>query len=748
MNNAVKDGGEKLQGFAKVAGMSGQEFAETWKKDPYAAVQAFEKGLAAQNKEGQNVKAMLKDLGITELRETDTVLRLANGNKQLQTARENANKGYKEGNALSKEAETKYKTLGNQMKIFMNHVRDLGIEIGSVLAPILIKMMKVLTPIIDALAKAPAPIKLMVVALGLIPIVAVPVLASLAAITGAMGLMGQAMNTATYAAGRNSKALRIYAASMGLLTNPIKTTKKALSSLPGLFGRVGKSAQSGAKATSSTGTVLAKTGSQASKSGSLFSKFAGKLKFLAPIGSMLTGVLGTLLSALAALSAPVIIAVTVIGSLVAAFVVAYKKVGWFRDGINGLLYVFKVFGGNIISGAINKVKEFGKWVGDVAGSVGGWAVDKFKSLWKAMAGTSYGKTTKNNFNSFKKGMQELGKASQKSTDQVKVLGKGVSEGTKKALGGYVKYSQKSTEVMAQMRLNNGKESEKLKNALINNSKSAGDELLKQQKKRNSDNVSQLQKMLSDTKVYTGKEADEIVSRAKKAGDEKVKKTEELNKEIRELESKALADGKLSENERKAIQKKYDERNKIAVETLSKGQKEQRAILSRLDTNVGAINTKEAQDAIKEVINAQNKAIADAKKKRNQLITEADDALANGTITQKEHDNIVKKVQSQYDTETGEAIKKGKESKKKIKKASPGIEELVNMDSGKSYTKAQQWWNQFSGFMSNIGGQTIKDWGNIFKNIWNANVKFGEWIDRKSTRLNSSHSAKSRMPSSA
>ena len=72
----------------------------------------------------------------------------------------------------------------------MNHVRDLGIEIGSALAPVLIGMMKVLTPVIGALAKAPTPIKLMVVALGLIPIVAVPVLASLAAITGAMGPMG------------------------------------------------------------------------------------------------------------------------------------------------------------------------------------------------------------------------------------------------------------------------------------------------------------------------------------------------------------------------------------------------------------------------------------------------------------------------------------------------------------------------------------------------------------------------------
>ena len=385
INSAVLDGGDKLEGFAKVSRMSGQEFAKLWNSDPYAAIQKFEKGIKDTNDSGQNYKETLKQLGITELRETDTVLRLANGNKQLADARTHANKGWKEGTALSTEAEQKYKSLGNQMKIFMNHVRALGIEIGSALAPILKAMMKMLIPMIDALAKAPAPIKLMVVALGLIPIVAVPVLASLAGITGAMGLMGQAMNTATAAAGRNSKALRIYAVSMGLLTNPIKTTRKGLASLPGIFGRVGKSAQSGAKATSSTGTVLAKTGGQASKSGSLFSKFAGKLKFLAPIGSMLTGVMSTLLTALAALSAPVIIAVTVIGSLVTAFVVAYKKVGWFRDGINGLLYVFKVFGGNIISGAINKIKDFGKWAGSVAGSVGGWVSDKFKSMWKAMA---------------------------------------------------------------------------------------------------------------------------------------------------------------------------------------------------------------------------------------------------------------------------------------------------------------------------------------------------------------------------
>src|SRR5690625_4887074 len=107
INSAVLDGGEKLQGFAKVSGMTGQEFAKLWNSDPYAAIQKFEQGIKRTNDSGQNYKETLKELGITELRETDTVLRLANGNKQLADARTHANKGWKEGTALSTEAEQK-----------------------------------------------------------------------------------------------------------------------------------------------------------------------------------------------------------------------------------------------------------------------------------------------------------------------------------------------------------------------------------------------------------------------------------------------------------------------------------------------------------------------------------------------------------------------------------------------------------------------------------------------------------------
>ena len=59
MNDAVKDGGEKLQGFAEASGLSADEFSKTWEKDPYKAVQLFEQGLNKQSKAGEDRKSVV-----------------------------------------------------------------------------------------------------------------------------------------------------------------------------------------------------------------------------------------------------------------------------------------------------------------------------------------------------------------------------------------------------------------------------------------------------------------------------------------------------------------------------------------------------------------------------------------------------------------------------------------------------------------------------------------------------------------
>ena len=739
MNNAVKDGGEKLQGFAKVSGMSGQEFAETWKKDPYAAVQAFEKGLANQNKEGQNVKAMLKELGITELRETDTVLRLANGNKQLQTARENANKGYKEGNALSQEAETKYKTLGNQMKIFMNHVRDLGIEIGSALSPILIGMMKVLTPMIDALAKAPAPIKLMVVALGLIPIVAVPVLASLAGITGAMGLMGQAMNTATYAAGRNSKALRIYAVSMGLLTSPIATSRKALglfswslkdvgtksgkttkvlSGMPGVFRSTGNS-------TKGTTTIFQRLGKVMGAVLIPFKLLLSPLRLLKGLMPLLGAGVRTLGLAFRILTGPIGIAVTILITLYKTIKYAYNNVEWFRKGVDGLIYTFKVFGGGIIGTVTNNLNKLGNGFS----KAGEWIKSKFtKNVQDSYKALDDDDLLKKGVEGFKGVMKTMGTATDKATDSVKVLGKGVSKETKGALGSYIKYSNNSNKILEQVKLNHGDISKKKATELLSIEEKLTNDIVAKLEKRKQDELKNAQEVFENSKALSQKEKDAIIAGIEDRNDKAINKEKELSAEIKRVKEAAMADGNISEKEMAQIEKLENQRRELTVKNLTKTEKEQGKILSRMKNNREALSISEASSAIKSAEKAKKSRIKEINDEYDDKVY-AIEQMVGLSKAQK------KKLLDEAEDEKTEQIKKAKDKKQEVvdvvKEQNKDIDNEMDLSNGKVYSKAEQWWNNFSdGFTKEMS----KAWANMSKNASNFGKLFvdgmmdiGAWI---------------------
>lgn len=73
MESAVANGGDALDGFAKVSGMSADEFAKTWEEKPIAALEAFVKGLNAIEKDGGSADAALEGLGITGTRQKQAI---------------------------------------------------------------------------------------------------------------------------------------------------------------------------------------------------------------------------------------------------------------------------------------------------------------------------------------------------------------------------------------------------------------------------------------------------------------------------------------------------------------------------------------------------------------------------------------------------------------------------------------------------------------------------------------------------
>ena len=60
--------------------MSAAEFARAFQADPAAALQSFIDGLAESSAAGESLTLVLNDLGISGIRESDTLLRLVGGN--------------------------------------------------------------------------------------------------------------------------------------------------------------------------------------------------------------------------------------------------------------------------------------------------------------------------------------------------------------------------------------------------------------------------------------------------------------------------------------------------------------------------------------------------------------------------------------------------------------------------------------------------------------------------------------------
>lgn len=133
--NAVADGGSKLQQFADVAGVSGQAFAQQFRENGAQAIAAFTAGLGRIQKEGGNVFAILDKMGLSEVRLRNAILATSNAQDKFTGALDRSALAITNTNALNQESQRFYATTENQIKILLNTIDNLAIEIGGALLP-------------------------------------------------------------------------------------------------------------------------------------------------------------------------------------------------------------------------------------------------------------------------------------------------------------------------------------------------------------------------------------------------------------------------------------------------------------------------------------------------------------------------------------------------------------------------------------------------------------------------------------
>lgn len=148
MSEAVDMGGETLEGFANVAGMSSSEFSKAFKQDASQAIVAFTEGLGNMQESGQSVFPVLDELSLSEIRVRDTLLRAAGAGDLFSEALDTGSKAWQENTALTTEAEQRYGTFASQVTIIKNRLQDMAITIGQPLMHALVQAMDAAEPMI------------------------------------------------------------------------------------------------------------------------------------------------------------------------------------------------------------------------------------------------------------------------------------------------------------------------------------------------------------------------------------------------------------------------------------------------------------------------------------------------------------------------------------------------------------------------------------------------------------------------
>ena len=149
----VETNSEGLKDWANVAGMSVDEFSTLFREDATGALEAFITGLSQCGGETDSAIKVLDDMGITETRMRDALLRSANASDVFTSAIQTGSEAWDENTALAEEANKKYGDVKSKIEIMGNNLKDVGITLGSTFLPMIAQGTEKIKGFADAISQ-------------------------------------------------------------------------------------------------------------------------------------------------------------------------------------------------------------------------------------------------------------------------------------------------------------------------------------------------------------------------------------------------------------------------------------------------------------------------------------------------------------------------------------------------------------------------------------------------------------------
>ena len=247
----VDTDGDHLEAFAKVAGMSAEQFKQAWNNDALSTFQTVLKGI---NNSTEGVNAELNNLGITSIRQSQAIGALAQAegdlnveNGLLDNTIRTANSAWAENTAMVNEAEKRYATLKSQLSQTWEAIKQAGDDLGQALTPTLTSILKVIknlalgfTELDDSTQETVSKVLLFTTALSPMLKITSKVTSGLQSLTSGLGTMSKRWERYANELSAAAENQEIMTASTTVMSSSLSTAASTASKVSTAFSSIQK----------------------------------------------------------------------------------------------------------------------------------------------------------------------------------------------------------------------------------------------------------------------------------------------------------------------------------------------------------------------------------------------------------------------------------------------------------------------------------------------------------------------------
>ena len=231
MEVAAETGGDALDDFAKVSGMTSSRFKALWERDAASAFQAFIVGLSQMDEKGVSAIKTLDDIGISEIRLRDTLLRATNATELFSKTQATANQAWAKNTALTEEANKRYATTKARLTNLKNTALLFARQIGDDMNPTIQQIIDKAGELLQTFLSLDAGQRESIFKWAAFAAAVGPVVLVLGKVVGAAGTVTGALGKAFTAVGKFSASVSMAGGGIGGFVKVLASSKIAMAAL-------------------------------------------------------------------------------------------------------------------------------------------------------------------------------------------------------------------------------------------------------------------------------------------------------------------------------------------------------------------------------------------------------------------------------------------------------------------------------------------------------------------------------------